>query len=94
MINVIGVDVGGSAIKMGVFVEDGTCLKSISLPTPQPANPKPVVNAIALGIKQLQPDFSCKAIGLGMPGPTDKARRIARNQSIFLVGIMFLWLIG
>ena len=85
MQNVIGVDVGGTAIKMGVFVEDGTCLKSISLPTPQPANPEPVINAIALGIKQLQQDFNCKAIGLGMPGPTDKARRIAR-KSINLPG--------
>ena len=84
MEKVIGVDVGGSAIKMGVFVEDGTCLKSISLPTPQPANPEPVVNAIALGIKQLQ-DFNCQAIGLGMPGPTDNSRRIAK-KSINLPG--------
>ena len=85
MEKVIGVDVGGSAIKMGVFVADGTCLKSISLDTPQPANPEPVVNAIALGIKQLQQDFNCQAIGLGMPGPTDNSRRIAR-KSINLPG--------
>ena len=85
MNKVIGVDLGGSAIKMGVFVEDGTCLKSISLSTPQPANPKPVVNAIAQGIKQLQQDFNCKAIGLGMPGPTDNTRRIAQ-KSINLPG--------
>ena len=85
MENVIGVDVGGSAIKMGVFVRDGTCLEAISLDTPQPANPKPVVNAIALGIKQLQQDFNCQAIGLGMPGPTDNSRRVAR-KSINLPG--------
>ncbi len=85
MKRVIGVDVGGSAIKMGVFIEDGTCLKSISLPTPQPANPEPVVNAIALGVKQLQQEYNCQAIGLGMPGPTDSSRRIAK-KSINLPG--------
>ena len=84
MEKVIGVDVGGSAIKMGVFVADGTCLKAISIDTPQPANPKPVVNAIAGGVKQLQ-QFDCQAIGLGMPGPTDNSRRIAR-KSINLPG--------
>ena len=82
---VIGIDLGGTAIKLGRFLQDGTCLEKISLPTPQPANPKPVVKAIAQGVKQLDPDRTCRAIGLGMPGPTDKARRIAR-KSINLPG--------
>lgn len=85
MQNIIGVDLGGSAIKMGVFIEDGTCLQSISLATPQPAQPQSVVNAIAEGIKQLQQDYTCQAIGLGVPGPTDRTRRIAR-KSINLPG--------
>ncbi|MCC0179413.1 ROK family protein [Waterburya agarophytonicola K14] len=85
MQNVIGVDLGGSAIKMGVFIKDGTCLKSISLATPQPARPKSVVNAIAEGINQLQQDYTCQAIGLGVPGPTDNTKRIAR-KSINLPG--------
>ena len=82
---VIGIDLGGTAIKLGRFLRDGTCLEAISLPTPQPANPKPVVRAIAKGVKQLDPDRTCGAIGLGMPGPTDKARRVAR-KSINLPG--------
>lgn len=82
---VIGVDLGGTAIKMGRFLKDGTCLDSISLATPQPANPEPVVKAIAQGVKQLDRDYTCKAIGLGMPGPTDNARRIAK-KSINLPG--------
>ena len=82
---VIGIDVGGTAIKLGRFDRDGTCLESISVNTPQPANPKPVVEAIAQGVKQLNLDSTCGAIGLGMPGPTDKARRIAR-KSINLPG--------
>ena len=82
---VIGVDLGGTAIKLGCFLKDGTCLETISVATPQPANPKPVVEAIAKGVKQLNLDLTCRAIGLGMPGPTDKARRIAR-KSINLPG--------
>ena len=82
---VVGVDLGGTAIKMGQFLQDGTCLKTITLATPQPANPKPVIKTIAQGVKQLNLDYTCGAIGLGMPGPTDKARRIAR-KSINLPG--------
>ncbi|MGL5831829.1 MAG: ROK family protein [Waterburya sp.] len=86
MINqVIGIDLGGTAIKLGRFLQDGTCLETISLPTPQPANPQSVVKAITQGVQQLNLSRTCKAIGLGMPGPTDKARRIAR-KSINLPG--------
>ena len=82
---VIGIDLGGTAIKLGCFLKDGTCLEAITITTPQPANPEPVVKAIAQGIKQLTSSYTCKAIGLGMPGPTDKTRRIAR-KSINLPG--------
>lgn len=82
---VIGIDLGGTAIKLGRFLQDGTCLATISLPTPQPANPQLVVQAIAQGVNQLNLNHACKAIGLGMPGPTDKTRRIAR-KSINLPG--------
>ena len=82
---VIGIDLGGTAIKLGCFLRDGTCLETMAVATPQPANPKPVVKAISAGAKQLSANFDCGAIGLGMPGPTDKARRIAR-KSINLPG--------
>ena len=82
---VIGVDLGGTAIKIGRFLKDGTCCQSISLVTPQPANPKPVIDAIAKGVQQLNQDRSCQAIGVGVPGPTDTARRIAK-KSINLPG--------
>lgn len=85
MKQVIGVDLGGTAIKMGRFLQDGTCLESISLATPQPANPKPVVNEIAQGALQLNQNNTCHGIGLGVPGPTDSARRIAK-KSINLPG--------
>ncbi len=86
MINqVLGIDLGGTAIKLGKFLQDGTCLETITIATPQPANPEPVIQAIAQGIDQLNLDRSCGAIGIGLPGPTDNARRVAR-KSINLPG--------
>lgn len=82
---VIGVDLGGTAIKIGKFLRDGTCLETVSLATPQPANPQPVIDAIAQAIMQLNHDHTCGAIGFGVPGPTDIARRIAK-KSINLPG--------
>lgn len=85
MTNVIGVDLGGTTIKLGRFLQDGTCLKSVSLPTPQPPIPDVVVKTIADAINQLNCDRSSIAIGFGVPGPTDTARRIAK-KSINLAG--------
>lgn len=82
---VIGVDLGGTAIKIGRFLGDGTCLESVSIPTPQPPIPEIVVKAIANEIDKLNLDRNSMAIGFGVPGPTDTARRIAK-KSINLAG--------
>lgn len=75
---VLGVDLGGTAIKLGRFSQDGSCLKSISLPTPQPATPDAVLLAIVEGIALVDPDGQAQAIGVGTPGPADATGRIAR----------------
>lgn len=74
---VIGVDVGGTAIKLGRFLEDGTCTASTSIPTPQPSTPKAVIEAIAQAVRELNSEQKAIAIGLGIPGPTDLAGKIA-----------------
>jgi glucokinase len=75
---VIGIDLGGSAIKLGRFLQDGTCLESLTIPTPQPSTPELVIEAIALMVKELNRDKKCLAVGLGMPGPADAEGRIAK----------------
>lgn len=75
---VIGVDLGGTAIKLGRFTEDGVCLQALSVTTPQPAFPEAVVAAIAAAIEQVDPEPQAIAIGIGTPGPADAAGRIAR----------------
>ncbi|WP_013325512.1 ROK family protein [Gloeothece verrucosa] len=75
---VIGIDLGGTAIKLGTFLPDGTATESITIPTPQPATPQAVLESIVTAVKQLNRDNNCLAIGLGTPGPADAAGRIAK----------------
>ncbi|MFH7242892.1 MAG: ROK family protein [Spirulina sp.] len=75
---VIGIDLGGSAIKLGRFTVNGDCVAELTVPTPQPSTPAAVVSAIAVAIDQLDPHRKAGAIGLGTPGPADAAGRVAR----------------
>jgi glucokinase len=75
---VIGIDLGGSAIKLGRFDWKGICLQSLTVPTPQPAYPEAVLTTMVKAIAQLDPDHKSVAIGVGTPGPADAAGRIAR----------------
>jgi len=75
---VIGIDIGGTAIKLGRFLQDGTCLQSLTIPTPQPSTPSAVVEAIAATVTQLNPHHHCIALGVGTPGPADATGRIAK----------------
>jgi len=74
----IGVDLGGTAIKLGRYTREGDCLESLKIATPQPAAPDVVIEAIATAIRQLDPDKKAIALGVGMPGPADITGRIAK----------------
>jgi glucokinase len=75
---VIGIDIGGTTINLGRFLNDGSCSEFLSIATPQPATPEAVVNGLSVPLKKLQQNYNCQAIGIGMPGPTDQTNRIAR----------------
>ncbi|MGD1941165.1 MAG: ROK family protein [Leptolyngbyaceae cyanobacterium] len=75
---VIGIDLGGTAIKLGRYAETGLCLEVLTIATPQPATPKAVAAAMVTAIDQLAPDRQVRAIGIGTPGPADAAGRVAR----------------
>ncbi|MGF1461262.1 MAG: ROK family protein [Leptolyngbyaceae cyanobacterium] len=75
---VIGIDLGGTAIKFGRYAQSGDCLEQLVISTPQPATPEAVLAAMVPAIDQLAPDRHVRAIGIGTPGPADAAGRIAR----------------
>ncbi|HEY9907533.1 MAG TPA: ROK family protein [Thermosynechococcaceae cyanobacterium] len=78
MESVLGIDLGGTAIKLGRFTVDGVCLEVLSVPTPQPATPEAVLAALVDAIAQVDPHHQSGAIGLGTPGPSDATGRVAR----------------
>lgn len=75
---VIGIDLGGTAIKLGRFKVDGTCLQSLTVPTPQPAVPQAAIATIVDAIAKIDPENQTRAIGVGTPGPADADGRIAK----------------
>lgn len=75
---VLGIDLGGTAIKLGRFSQNGACLQSLSVATPQQSTPEAVLEVMAEAIVQLDSAQQTIAIGVGTPGPVDSAGRIAR----------------
>lgn len=78
MATVIGIDLGGTAIKLGVFKANGNCVENITLDTPQPATPTAVLDSIAEVCLALKKKYQVQAMGLGTPGPVDIQGRIAK----------------
>ncbi len=79
MTEVIGIDLGGTAIKLGRFTEDGNCLQSLTVPTPHPAYPDDVIDMMVYAIDKLAPSLvNVSAIGIGTPGPADITGRVAK----------------
>ncbi|MGB2926795.1 MAG: ROK family protein [Limnothrix sp.] len=78
MTDVIGIDLGGTAIKAGRFQTDGTRVAEMKVDTPQPSTPEAVAAAIASLINELNSDKKCQAAGIGIPGPVDSTARVAR----------------
>jgi glucokinase len=78
MSQLIGIDLGGTAIKLGRFDRQGELLAELQVPTPQPAMPGAVAVALADAVQELDPDRLAPLVGIGLPGPMDAAGRTAR----------------
>ena len=75
---VIGIDLGGTAIKLARFNRAGDVLAERQIPTPQPPVPGSVTMALCEAIEQLDPDHLAAFVGVGLPGPMDANARTAR----------------
>ncbi|MEB3255180.1 MAG: ROK family protein [Synechococcaceae cyanobacterium] len=74
----IGVDLGGTAIKLARVTEAGEVVAEAECPTPQPALPGAVSTAIVEAIEALDPERRADRVGIGHPGPSDRTARVAR----------------
>lgn len=74
MDKVIGIDLGGTNVRVAVVSEDGIIHDEIIRDSHADKGPEFVLAEIVSMIKQLKDYNSCKAIGLGLPGPVDQSR--------------------
>jgi glucokinase len=74
----IGIDLGGTAIKIGRFDPQGHVLAALELPTPRPSVPGAVTRALVEAVERIDPDRRADRVGIGLPGPMDGSGRVAR----------------
>ena len=75
---VIGVDIGGTGLKLGRFDSEGQLLAEQLCPTPQPPAPGAITTALVEAIEALDPERQADAVGVGLPGPMDRSARVAQ----------------
>ena len=70
----IGIDVGGTTVKVGMFELDGTLVKKWEVPTRKEENGKYILPDVAASIRKVlnEQNISLNEVagaGLGIPGP-------------------------
>lgn len=75
----VGVDVGGTSIKIGIVDDEGATLARGSIPTESDTNPQEAIQQICQEINRLAsesglPEADIQRIGLGTPGTMDIPR--------------------
>lgn len=73
----LGVDVGGTTVKVGIFSADGTILDKWEVPTRTQEGGCHILPDVAETVAQhTQPDWAMQAVGVGVPGPVTTDGRV------------------
>jgi glucokinase len=77
----IGVDLGGTNIKIGIVSEKGDLVKNISIKTEADCGPKKVISNIEKGIEEIldKNKFKIQGIGIGCPGVVSIKKGVVEN---------------
>lgn len=81
----VGIDLGGTSIKLGVVTPDGEVIARSEIPTPR-GNPRDAVRTIAEAVKKmidssgLRPERIGK-VGVGTPGVLDSQKGVVRSAA-------------
>lgn len=77
----IGVDLGGTSIKLGIVTNTGRLIKKISVQTEAEKGPKRVIANIISGIIELtaKSKYKIEGIGIGCPGVVTPGKGIVEN---------------
>jgi glucokinase len=81
----IGVDLGGTSIKLGIVTNTGRLIKKISVRTEAEKGPKKVIDNIIAGIKELTEKLKYRidGIGIGCPGVVTPGKGIVEDPPNF-----------
>ncbi len=81
----IGVDLGGTSIKLGIVAQSGKIIKKASLDTLAEEGPKSVISQIKKGIYELLQDkkVNIQGIGIGSPGVVSVKKGTVENPPNF-----------
>lgn len=77
----IGVDLGGTNIKIGIVSEKGKLVKSLSVKTEAEGGPKKVISNIVKGIDEIlsKNKLKIQGIGVGCPGVVNIKKGVVEN---------------
>lgn len=67
----IGIDLGGTNLRIGLFNEQGEIVEEYSRATEAEKGPEFAVNNMQEVINRLKQQYEIKAVGIGSPGPLD-----------------------
>lgn len=67
----IGIDLGGTNLRIGLFNEQGEIVEEYSRATEAEKGPEFAVNNMQEVINRLKQQYDIKAVGIGSPGPLD-----------------------
>lgn len=81
MKTIIGIDLGGTNVRVAKVTDDGTVLQEIKSPSYGMEGPEKVVSNIIDLIKQIEDYKNCIGIGIGVPGPVDTVSKVMKLSS-------------
>ncbi len=76
MNNYIGIDLGGTNVRVAKVDESGNILEDVKRPSYALEGPEKVLSNIKEMIREISDYESCKGIGIGVPGPVDTYRGV------------------
>ncbi|MYL53966.1 ROK family protein [Pontibacillus yanchengensis] len=80
MQQVIGIDLGGTNLRVAVVNEDGTLVKETSTPTDSDRGPEAIIEDMIRFITDFQVEFpGITGVGIGSPGPLDAETGVILN---------------
>lgn len=81
MKTVIGIDLGGTNVRVAKISESGNVLQEVKSPSYGMEGPEKVVPNIISLIKQIDGYQECVGIGIGVPGPVDTVNKVMKLSS-------------